>query len=83
MWHLYVVKCGDDTLYTGITTDITRRVNEHNASSRGAKYTKTRRPVTLVYSKAYPNKSLAMKAEYRFKQLTRVEKLNLITWGYK
>jgi putative endonuclease len=79
MWYMYVVRCDDGTLYTGITTDITRRVNEHNASPRGAKYTKTRRPVTLVYSKAYPNKSLAMKAEYRFKQLTRVEKLNLIT----
>ena len=79
MWHMYVVRCGDGTLYTGVTTDITRRVNEHNASPRGAKYTKSRRPVTLVYSKAYPNKSLAMKAEYRFKQLTRAEKIKDIS----
>jgi putative endonuclease len=75
---MYVVRCDDGTLYTGVTTDITRRVNEHNASPRGAKYTKSRRPVTLVYSKAYPNRSLAMKAEYRFKQLTRAEKVNLV-----
>ncbi len=79
MWHMYVVRCDDGTLYTGVTTDITRRVNEHNASPRGAKYTKSRRPVTLVYSKAYPNKSLAMKAEYRFKQLTRAEKIKDIS----
>ncbi len=79
MWHMYVVRCDDGTLYTGVTTDITRRVNEHNASPRGAKYTKSRRPVTLVYSKAYSNKSLAMKAEYRFKQLTRAEKIKDIS----
>ena len=77
-WFLYVVKCADNTLYTGVTTNLDRRLNEHNTGSRGAKYTKNRRPVTLVYSTAYKDRSDAQKAEYVFKCLTRKEKLKVI-----
>jgi len=73
-WFLYVVRCNDDTLYTGVTTDVDRRLSEHNASSKGAKYTKTRRPVKLVWRFAFKNRSEAQKAEYKFKKLSRQEK---------
>ena len=77
-WYLYVVRCCDGTLYTGITTDIDRRVREHNSSKRGAKYTKTRRPVELVWSKEYKNRSEAQSAEYNFKKLFHKEKWEVI-----
>ena len=63
IWYLYVVRCGDDTLYTGITTNLARRLNEHNTSKRGAKYTKTRRPINLVYYELYQSRSSAQKAK--------------------
>ena len=78
MYYLYILKCSDATLYTGITTDLTRRVYEHNTSKRGAKYTASRRPVTLVYSKKYATRSEASQAEYQTKKLTRKQKLQLI-----
>jgi len=78
MYYLYIVKCSDATLYTGITTDVKRRVEEHNSSKKGAKYTSTRRPVTLVYTTTYANRSEASKAEYRTKKLSREKKLQLI-----
>jgi len=74
IWYLYVVRCSDDTLYTGITTDWGRRLKEHNTGKRGAKYTKPRRPVVLVYYKLYKNRSAAQKAEYAFKKLKREQK---------
>jgi putative endonuclease len=77
-WFLYVVRCDDGTLYTGVTTDLNRRVNEHNTSKRGAKYTKTRRPVDLIWSKEYINRSEAQSAEYSLKKLSRKEKLDII-----
>lgn len=77
-YFVYILKCSDDTLYTGITTDITRRLDEHNNSQKGAKYTKLRRPVVLVYSESSENRSLASKREYVIKQLSRKEKLELI-----
>ena len=77
-WFLYVVRCSDGTLYTGVTTDLNRRVNEHNTSKRGAKYTKTRRPVNLIWSKEYNNRSEAQSAEYNFKKLSRKQKLDII-----
>jgi putative endonuclease len=79
MYHLYIVKCADETLYTGITLDLKRRVIEHNSSSLGAKYTRARRPVVLVYSKRYKNRSLASKAESTLKAKSRKEKLKLIS----
>jgi len=77
-WYLYVVLCSDHTLYTGVTTDTTRRLDEHNTSPRGAKYTRTRRPVELVYSVAHENRSEAQKAEYKFKKLSREKKEEVI-----
>ncbi len=77
-YFVYILKCSDDTLYTGITTDITRRVEEHNISDKGAKYTKIRRPVSLVYQEASENRSSASKREYEIKKLNRKQKMELI-----
>jgi len=73
-WFLYVAQCSDGTLYTGVTTDVSRRIHEHNTGSRGAKYTKTRRPVKLIYWIDFENRSTAQKAECRFKKLTHAQK---------
>jgi len=78
-WYVYVIRCSDNSLYTGITTDINRRVNEHNTSNKGAKYTKTRRPVELKYYEEFTYRSTASKREYAIKKLTRKQKLNLIS----
>jgi putative endonuclease len=75
MWYVYILKCADDTLYTGITNDLDRRIAKHN-SGKGAKYTKGRTPVTLYKSFEVANKSEALKMEYRIKQLSKDEKLN-------
>ncbi|MDO8668536.1 MAG: GIY-YIG nuclease family protein [bacterium] len=78
MWFVYILKCADGTFYTGITTDVKRRVKEHNSSILGAKYTRGRRPVKLAgYFKA-KSKSLAAKKECRIKNLTRLEKIKFI-----
>jgi len=78
MYYLYILQCSDKTLYTGITVDLTRRVKEHNTSKLGAKYTSARRPVKLVYSKKFRNRSTASREEHRIKKLSREEKLELI-----
>jgi len=79
IYYVYIVKCADDTLYTGISTELTRRIEEHNVSEKGAKYTRVRRPVELVYSEEYPDRSSASKREYEIKKkMTRAEKLALI-----
>jgi len=78
MYHLYILQCADKTLYTGITVDLARRIKEHNDSKLGAKYTRARRSVKLVYSKKFRNRSSASKAESRIKNLTRQKKLELI-----
>jgi putative endonuclease len=78
MWYVYIVECADNTLYTGITTDVNKRVKTHN-EGKGAKYTKTRLPVVLRAYFEAENRSLASKEEYRIKQLTRKEKLVLIS----
>ncbi len=78
-WYLYTVRCADDTFYTGITTDPDRRLKEHNESNRGAKYTKTRRPVDdMVLIEWFVTRSSAQKAESKFKKLTRAQKENII-----
>lgn len=79
MYYLYILKCADDSLYTGITTDLERRVEEHNSSKAGAKYTKCRRPVESVYSKKFSTRSEASKEEARIKALSREEKLIIIS----
>jgi len=78
MWQVYILKCADGTFYTGITTDVKRRVKEHNASVLGAKYTRMRRPVKLVYICKKKNKSLAAKEEWKIKSMARSEKRKLI-----
>jgi putative endonuclease len=77
-WWVYIVACSDESLYTGITTDRKRRIAEHNNSKKGAKYTRNRRPVDLVYSEMHPDRSTASKREYEIKKLSRAEKLKLI-----
>ena len=78
-WRVYIVRCADDSLYTGIARDLDRRIAEHNADNGpGASYTRSRRPVTLVYQEEAADRSAASKREYRIKQLTRAEKLALI-----
>jgi len=78
MYFIYLLQCSDDTLYTGITTDLDRRIKEHNDSKLGAKYTKIRRPVKLVYSKEFTDRSEASKEEARIKKLSRQQKINLL-----
>jgi putative endonuclease len=78
VYYLYILECADSTLYTGITTDLERRINEHNSSKKGAKYTAARRPVKLIYSERYNDKSSAMRREYQIKKkMSREEKLQL------
>lgn len=79
-YYVYIVRCKDETLYTGITTDVVRRIREHNASDAlGAKYTKYRRPVVLVYEKEFSSRSSASIEEARIKKLSRVDKMKFIT----
>jgi putative endonuclease len=75
-WYVYILRCGDDTLYTGITDDIPRRLAAHRAG-KGAKYTRGRGPITLVYQEPQPDKSAALRREIAIKRLTRVQKLAL------
>ncbi|MCB9809052.1 GIY-YIG nuclease family protein [Candidatus Nomurabacteria bacterium] len=82
IYYTYILRCADDTLYTGITTDLDRRTDEHNGlnnDKKGAKYTASRRPVTLVYSQEFTNRSEAMKEEARIKKLNKNEKEFLIS----
>ncbi len=78
MYYLYIVQCSDRSLYTGITTDLKRRIKEHNTSLLGAKYTRTRTPVRLVYTKEFRDRSESSKEEIRIKSLSRTEKIELI-----
>jgi len=77
-WWVYVVECNDGTLYTGITTNVTRRINEHNSTAKGAKYTRPRRPVKLATSFPAGDRSNALKQEHAFKKLSRERKLQFI-----
>ena len=77
-FYVYIVRCSDDTLYTGITTELKRRIEEHNSSLKGAKYTRVRRPVCLVYKEVCKDRSSASKREYAIKKLSRAKKLALI-----
>ena len=77
MNYTYILKCKDDSLYTGWTNDLKKRITSHNAG-KGAKYTKARRPVELVYYEEFQTREEAMKREYAIKQLSRKEKGALI-----
>jgi putative endonuclease len=78
MYYLYIIECADKSLYTGITTDLLRRIEEHNNSAKGSKYTSVRRPIKLVFSREYENRSLASKQEAQIKKLPRKRKISLI-----
>jgi putative endonuclease len=77
-YSVYIVQCSDGTYYTGIAVDVEKRLKEHNGSQKGARYTKARRPVTLVYTEELRDRSSALKREYRIKQMTRAQKMSLI-----
>ena len=77
IWHLYMVRCADDTIYTGISIDVSARVTKHN-SGRGAKYTSTRLPVRLIYSESKPDRISAMKREVQVKRWNRKMKEDLV-----
>lgn len=76
-YFVYILRCSDGSLYTGITNDLDRRLKAHN-SGRGAKYTRTRTPVELVYREAVPDKPSALRRELQIKSLTHLQKLKLI-----
>lgn len=78
MYYLYILECADKTLYTGITTDLERRVKEHNQNKLGARYTSSRRPVKVVFYKKIKNRSTASAEEALIKKLSRAQKLALI-----
>jgi len=78
-YYTYIVECSDKTYYCGYTNDLDSRINEHNLSKTGAKYTKSRRPVKLVYSEGMSSKNDAMKREVEIKGFTRKQKELLIS----
>ena len=75
-WYVYMLRCGDGTLYTGITDDVEKRLAAHRAG-KGAKYTRGRSPLELVYTELHPDRAAASRREYQIKQLSRTEKLKL------
>lgn len=77
-WFVYILRCADGTLYTGITTDLSRRVIEHNETLRGARYTRPRRPVRLVYAEGHQDRAEASRREHSLKALSRGAKEALI-----
>ncbi len=81
-WYVYMLRCGDGTLYTGITDDVEKRLAVHR-SGKGAKYTRGRGPLELVYTEPQPDKSAALRRERAIKALTRSKKLTLCAMGTK
>lgn len=77
-WFTYILLCSDATLYTGVTTDVTRRLNEHNSQHGGARYTRCRRPVQLVFVEEQSSRSLACQRELAIKKLSAAAKRQLI-----
>jgi putative endonuclease len=78
-WYVYLLRCKDNSLYAGITTDINRRLHQHNHTKLGAKYTRAKRPVTLVFLEAASDKSTASKREYQIRKLTKLNKEELVS----
>jgi len=75
-YHVYILRCADSTLYTGVAKNLSLRLDQHNTSRLGAKYTRGRRPVTLLYSEQHPDRSSAQIAEARIKKLSHSQKLS-------
>ena len=82
-WHVYIVSCRDRTLYAGITTDLPRRLAEHNSGKNGARYTRSRQPVNLVFSEPADSRSAAAQREWHIKHMTVTQKLALIELSKK
>lgn len=80
-WYVYILRCADGTLYTGISTDPQRRAAEHNGDGPGARYTRARRPVELAYTETVADRSAAARREAAIKRLSRMEKLRLVAAG--
>jgi len=78
LWYVYLLSCSDQSLYCGITTNLERRLKEHNQGRAGAKYTRARRPVRLVYQREFSDRASAAKFEYQLKQLDRSAKQQLV-----
>ena len=76
-WYVYILRCGDGSLYTGSTTDVARRFREHQ-NGTGARYTRSHLPVALAYTEAVPDRSSALRREAAIKRLTRTQKLELL-----
>ena len=74
IFYFYIVRCADNSLYSGITTNLKRRVGEHNSKKLGAKYTRGKQPVQLIHYEKFSSKSAAMKREWEVKKLTKKEK---------
>ncbi|WP_458778165.1 GIY-YIG nuclease family protein [Desulforhopalus sp. 52FAK] len=77
-WYIYIVECSDKTYYTGVTTDIPRRLHEHNNTIKGAKYTRCRRPVRLIYFEESDSRQNACKREYVIKKMQTSQKKTLV-----
>jgi putative endonuclease len=82
-WYVYILRCRDDSLYTGVTTDLVRRLNEHNSRGKGARYTRYRQPVILVYAEQVVSREEACRREVQIKRMARPGKLQLIIAGEK
>lgn len=80
-WYVYILRCHDGSLYTGVSTDVSRRLAEHNHGSRGARYTRSRRPVSLLYHESVGSRSEAQQREYAIRRLSREAKLALAQRG--
>lgn len=78
-WYVYFLRCNDNSLYTGITTDVNRRLHQHNHTKLGAKYTRAKRPVTLAFIETVPDKSTACKREYQLRNLSKLKKEQLVS----
>ncbi|MES9899345.1 MAG: GIY-YIG nuclease family protein [Sedimenticola sp.] len=82
-WYVYLLRCRDNTLYTGVTTDPQRRLHEHNHTAKGARYTRARRPLELVYSEQVEDRATACRREWEIRQLSAVAKRTLIETSRK
>ncbi len=80
-WYVYIIRASDDSLYTGITTDVRRRFNEHLSPEKGARYFRGRQPLEVVYCETHPDRGSAQRREAEIKKLTRTSKLDLIEQG--
>lgn len=78
-WYVYIMKCSDGSYYTGVTTDVDRRRHEHNNTSKGAKYTRCRRPVKLIYFEKHDSRQSACRREYAIKQMKTAAKKKLVS----